>query len=211
VDTDPIDALCASLDRLQVGWTRVSRAQFAEALLAAVEAPAVAAPWPFDDRPPGWNDLPNATIPPVSEGAAQPINARPINARLGGADGPDASSASLPESTQGGTLLDGTALEQARTGVSAARLAIASYGSLVLDYDGAGEAVSLLPTRHVAVVRATDVVPDMKAAFQRIGPLLRARPSSLVLATGPSATADMGALVRGAHGPETVHVLILET
>jgi L-lactate dehydrogenase complex protein LldG len=108
-------------------------------------------------------------------------------------------------------LLDGTALDQARTGVSAARLAIASYGSLVLDYDGAGEAVSLLPTRHVAVVRATDVVPDMKAAFQRIGPLLRARPSSLVLATGPSATADMGALVRGAHGPETVHVLILET
>lgn len=211
MDTDPIDALCASLDRLQVGWTRVSRAQFAEALLAAVEAPSVAAPWPFDDRPPGWNDLPNATIPPVSEGAAQPINARPRDARLGGADGPDASSASLPESTQGGTLLDGTALDQARTGVSAARLAIASYGSLVLDYDGAGEAVSLLPTRHVAVVRATDVVPDMKAAFQRIGPLLRARPSSLVLATGPSATADMGALVRGAHGPETVHVLILET
>lgn len=205
MDTDPIDALCASLDRLQVGWTRVSRAQFAEALLATVEAPSVAAPWPFDDRPPGWDDLPAATIPPVSEGATQPINAR-----LGG-PGPDAPSASLPESTQGGTLLDGTALEQARTGVSAARLAIASYGSLVLDYDGAGEAVSLLPTRHVAVVRATDVVPDMKAAFQRIGPLLRARPSSLVLATGPSATADMGALVRGAHGPETVHVLILET
>jgi len=30
------------------------------------------------------------------------------------------------------------------------------------------------------------------------------------LATGPSATADMGALVRGAHGPERVHVLLID-
>jgi L-lactate dehydrogenase complex protein LldG len=31
-----------------------------------------------------------------------------------------------------------------------------------------------------------------------------------VLATGPSATADMGELVLGAHGPESVHVVILD-
>lgn len=200
MDTETIDALCDALDRLQVGWTRVPRAGFAEALSASVEEPVIAAAWPSGDSPPGWDDLPTAT-----RSASQ-------RAHSGGAPGVDAPDASAPDaSPEGGVVLDGAALEQARTGVTAARFAIASYGSLVLDYDGTAEAVSLLPTRHVAVVRAADVVPDMKAAFERMGPLLRAHPSSLVLATGPSATADMGALVRGAHGPETVHVLILET
>jgi len=32
----------------------------------------------------------------------------------------------------------------------------------------------------------------------------------VILATGPSATADMGDLVLGAHGPRAVHALLLE-
>ncbi|TKX83368.1 hypothetical protein EXE43_24625, partial [Halorubrum sp. SS5] len=31
----------------------------------------------------------------------------------------------------------------------------------------------------------------------------------VVFATGPSATADMGGLVHGAHGPKEVHVVLL--
>lgn len=102
-------------------------------------------------------------------------------------------------------------LADARTGVTAASLAVASYGSLVLDQTpDAAEPASLFPALHVAVLRASDVVPDMKAAFARLGDRFRERPTSAVLATGPSATADMGALVRGAHGPRDVHVIILE-
>ncbi len=104
--------------------------------------------------------------------------------------------------------LKGKALQQARTGVTGAYLAIADYGTIVLRSDGATEVVSLLPTRHVAVVRAPDIVADMVAAFARFGEALRSHSDSLVLATGPSATADMGALVQGAHGPEEVHVII---
>lgn len=102
------------------------------------------------------------------------------------------------------------ALERARTGVTAAGLAVADYGSILLEADPEGtEAVSLFPDRHVAVLDAGDVVADMRTAFAELGPRLRAGESG-VLATGPSATADMGELVRGAHGPASVHVVVLD-
>lgn len=101
-------------------------------------------------------------------------------------------------------------LEAATTGVTAAAVGIADYGSVVLPVtaDG-GEQVSLFPQRHVAVLRERDLVDDVPAAIVRLAPLLRDG-GSAVVATGPSATADMGELVRGAHGPATVHVVLLE-
>jgi L-lactate dehydrogenase complex protein LldG len=167
---------CSSLERLGVGWTRIKHDALAEALSKVVVEPVVAGPWPFENPPSGWDNLPSACR---------------VN-------------------SSGNVELDGSRLEAARTGVTAALLAVADYGTVVLGHDGETEAVSLLSRRHVAVVRAADLVPDMKAAFRRLGHLLRTRASSLILATGPSATADMGELVRGAHGPEHVHVLILE-
>jgi L-lactate dehydrogenase complex protein LldG len=101
-------------------------------------------------------------------------------------------------------------LEAARTGVTAATMGIADYGSVVIEGTPAGEEpVSLFTDRHVAVLRGSDVVPDMASAFRELGPRLR-EGASAVLATGPSATADMGELVLGAHGPESVHVVILD-
>ncbi len=102
-------------------------------------------------------------------------------------------------------------LESGSTGVTAARMAIASYGSILIQSDtDATEAASLFPDRHVAVLRASDIVPDMPAAFERLGPALRNDAVTTILATGPSATADMGALVKGAHGPMEVHVILVE-
>jgi len=112
-----------------------------------------------------------------------------------------------------GVTLDPTPneIEAARTGVTPVRMGIADYGSVVIEGgEDATEAVSLFSERHVAVLQVDDLVPDMEAAFRQIGALLREAPRSLILATGPSATADMGALVKGAHGPKEVHVLILE-
>jgi len=104
-----------------------------------------------------------------------------------------------------------TDLDTARTGVTAACMGIAAYGSVVLpSTPEGGEPISLFPERHVAVLRAADVVPGMPDAFERFGPALREGRGSFVVATGPSATADMGALVRGAHGPKEVHVVLLE-
>lgn len=102
-------------------------------------------------------------------------------------------------------------LDRARTGVTAARMGIATYGSIVIQSGAdATEAASLFPKRNVAVLRAADVVPDMRAAFERLGDMMRETPTTAILATGPSATADMGALVRGAHGPAFVHVVIVD-
>lgn len=102
-------------------------------------------------------------------------------------------------------------LNAAVTGVTGASLAIADYGSLILRADERGsEPISLFVERHVAVLRADDVVPDMEAAFGWLGEELRGTRDSAIVATGPSATADMGALVQGAHGPKTVEVVVVE-
>jgi L-lactate dehydrogenase complex protein LldG len=101
------------------------------------------------------------------------------------------------------------AVDGAACSVTAAEFAIANYGSVVLRSAPDGvEPASLYADHHVAVVRADDVLPDMNAAFDRLGDLLRDGESAVV-ATGPSATADMGELVRGAHGPKSVQVIVL--
>ena len=82
-------------------------------------------------------------------------------------------------------------LKAAQTGVTPASFAIADYGSVVIPDSSAGtELASLFVGRH--------------------GEAFRERGDSGIVATGPSATADMGELVRGAHGPSEVHVIVLE-
>ncbi len=101
-------------------------------------------------------------------------------------------------------------LEPALTGVTAATLAIADYGTVVLTSGTENtEGASVFPETHVAVLAASDVVADMPTAFDRLGTAFDGGLTSAVLASGPSATADMGALVYGAHGPRAVHVVIL--
>jgi L-lactate dehydrogenase complex protein LldG len=102
-------------------------------------------------------------------------------------------------------------LERAATGVTPASFGVANYGSVLLPAtaDGA-EPVSLYPELHVPVVRASDVLPDLPEALDRFGDAAREEGASAIVATGPSATADMGELVLGAHGPEAVHVVMLD-
>lgn len=107
------------------------------------------------------------------------------------------------------TALTPRRLQNAQTGVTPAAGAIAEYGSLLLQSDAAGtEPVSLYPPTHVAVVRESDVLPDVEAAIDRLGSHFGAG-GSAVFATGVSATGDMGSLVEGVHGPKDVHVVVL--
>lgn len=103
------------------------------------------------------------------------------------------------------------ALQAAETGVTAAGAAIAEEGSLVVQSrPGGDEPVSLYPPRHVAVVRASDLVDDVPAALSWLAGEFAVGRDSAVLATGASATADMGETVRGVHGPREVHVVVVE-
>jgi len=102
-------------------------------------------------------------------------------------------------------------LERATTGVTPASFGVANYGSVFLPStaDGA-EPVSLYPELHVPVVRADDILPDLPEALDRFGETARDDDASAIVATGPSATADMGDLIFGAHGPKAVHVVMLD-
>jgi len=108
---------------------------------------------------------------------------------------------------------DPTAAEvrAAHTGVTGASLGVAEYGSIAIEADTAGtEPVSLFVDRHVVVLHESDLVADMPGAFAWLGPRARDESVDVVFATGPSATADMGGLVHGAHGPKEVHVVLLQ-
>lgn len=116
---------------------------------------------------------------------------------------------SLPDSIPRAERSD--AVKEASTGVTAGTLGIAPYGSVVLESrPPETEPVSLYADTHVAVVRSEDIVDSMSDAFAELGPRLRETGGNAIVATGPSATADMGALVRGVHGPSDVHVVIVK-
>ncbi|MBB6646193.1 LUD domain-containing protein [Halobellus ruber] len=102
-------------------------------------------------------------------------------------------------------------LEAAATGVTPVGPAVAEYGSVVVPSDERGaEAISLYPETHVAVLAASDVHASLSTALAEVGEEIAAGLSSAVFATGPSATADMGAPVYGVHGPAELRILLLE-
>ena len=102
-------------------------------------------------------------------------------------------------------------LRAAAAGITGVGIAIADYGSVVVQGTPDGvEPVSLFSDLHVAVLRESDIVTGMPEAFEWLGEEFRTGHDSAIIATGPSATADMGALVKGAHGPKDVHVVILD-
>lgn len=104
-----------------------------------------------------------------------------------------------------------SSLHAATTGVTPVRLGVAALGSVLVRSGADGdELVALYPERHVAVLAASDLVPDLDAATDWLGEEVDAGRDSYVFATGVSATADMGALVEGVHGPTNVHVVIVD-
>lgn len=96
--------------------------------------------------------------------------------------------------------------------VSTAAVAIAETGTIVLDH-GPGQGrrgLTLLPDRHVCVVRADQVVTTVPEAFAALRPSVDAR-RPLTWVSGPSATSDIELdRVEGVHGPRTLHVVLVD-
>jgi L-lactate dehydrogenase complex protein LldG len=102
-------------------------------------------------------------------------------------------------------------LAAADVGVTEAFAGIARTGTICVcvDYEDEGY-VSLLSRTHVAVLAAENIVERPNDLLRRDCLAGRGLDRNFVYITGPSATADMGPLVRGVHGPHWLHILILE-
>lgn len=102
------------------------------------------------------------------------------------------------------------ALATADVGVTDAFAAVATTGTVCIRTDaGYTGYASLLARTHVAVVDSERIVERPSDLFRPDclnGEGLRV---SFVYVTGPSATADMGPLVRGVHGPHFLHIVVL--
>ncbi|GAB3019799.1 LUD domain-containing protein [Natronobiforma cellulositropha] len=106
------------------------------------------------------------------------------------------------------TLAD---LRAAATGITRARLGVASLGSIVVSSSpGLDGPVSLFPPKHVAILEAADIVADLETALELLAADFAAGANDVVFVTGPSSTGDMGELVVGVHGPAEMEVVIVE-
>lgn len=101
-----------------------------------------------------------------------------------------------------------------RVGITGLDAGLAATGSLVVPSgNGRYRAASLLPSVHIAVMKASQILPDLESwlASQRAAGLEHIRKrSNVVIITGPSRTADIAMqLVMGMHGPRELHLLLL--
>jgi L-lactate dehydrogenase complex protein LldG len=101
-----------------------------------------------------------------------------------------------------------------RVGLTGVDAALAATGSVVvMSGNGRPRAASLLPPVHIAVIIASQIVPDLESwwAVQKAAGLEKVRQhSNVVVITGPSRTADIAMqLVMGMHGPRELHLILL--
>jgi L-lactate dehydrogenase complex protein LldG len=98
-----------------------------------------------------------------------------------------------------------------QVGITDAFAGIARTGSVcVTNSQKLSGAVSLFTREHIVVLDSDCLVEKPREVFT--SPMLKQKglKRSFVFVTGPSATADMGTLVRGVHGPGKLHIILLE-
>lgn len=93
--------------------------------------------------------------------------------------------------------------------ITTCTVAIASTGSIVLTHS-AGEGarrLTLVPDRHLCILRAEQVVETVPEAFDRLAAFAT---HPLTFISGPSATADIEMTrIRGVHGPRFLDVVLV--
>lgn len=138
-----------------------------------------------------------------------------------------------PDGARDGSSLGTDELRGVEAVVTACRVAVAETGTIVLDHaaDQGPRRLTLVPDRHVCVVRASQLVPDVDDAFLVLRPPAPAEAGGgpgtaagappgapgaahappLTFVSGPSATSDIELQrVEGVHGPRTLVVVLVD-
>jgi L-lactate utilization protein LutC len=104
-------------------------------------------------------------------------------------------------------------LMAADAGITTAEYGLADTGTLVvLSSAGHNRLDSLAPPVHIALVGASDLLPDLAALLARLSGERRfERHAAVTFITGPSRTADIElTLTVGVHGPRKVFAVLLQ-
>ena len=102
-------------------------------------------------------------------------------------------------------------LKHTKTGITDAFCGIASTGSVCVPVaQNLTSAVTMLTQRHIVVLNSNSIVPKPRDVFSENYLEGKGLKRSFSFITGPSATADMGPLVRGVHGPGKLHIIVLD-
>ena len=100
-----------------------------------------------------------------------------------------------------------------KLGITRCEYLVARLGSVMVSSRiSPGRRMNVFPEIHLILAYTSQLVPDLKQAFQNIKKKYgQDFPSMISLVTGPSRTADIEkTLVMGAHGPKELYVFLME-
>jgi len=101
-------------------------------------------------------------------------------------------------------------LSTVRCGITSAFGAVATTGSVCVPVSkGLTSPISMLTRKHIVVLDAKTIVSRPRDVLSDKYLDRKGMTRSYSFITGTSATADMGPLVRGVHGPGELHIIIL--
>jgi L-lactate dehydrogenase complex protein LldG len=102
-------------------------------------------------------------------------------------------------------------ISQIKVGITDAFCAVADTGSVCVSITNSlSGIISMLVSKHIVIVDSKTIVPRPMDIFSDEYLINEKLKCTFSIITGPSATADMGPLVRGVHGPGKLHIIVLE-
>jgi L-lactate dehydrogenase complex protein LldG len=102
-------------------------------------------------------------------------------------------------------------LKTIKTGVIDAFCGVAATGSVCVSVTkNLSSPISMLTRKLIVVVHSDTILPRPRDVFDENNLNGKGYARSFSFITGPSATADMGPLVRGVHGPGKLYIIVLD-
>lgn len=101
--------------------------------------------------------------------------------------------------------------QSAQIGITDSFAGISKTGSVCVSlHNRITSAISMLAKKHIVLLDSNYIVQLPREIFLNEKFKNNNLTNNFTFITGPSATADMGPLVRGVHGPGQLHIIIIE-